>query len=413
MAALPLKDQLKEKDREIALLRAINRTVLEIPDLNPLLQKFCQVIAEQLKADAVLIYLFDESREDLVLQGSLKAHPNEIGHVRLKPGEGITGWVASHRKVVTLPKNASDDSRFKFFNALPEDTYEAFLSVPIMLKKEVVGVVNVQHRKSHTHSVSELSMIETIADEIANALSHAHLLHQTQKKTRQIETLTKMSQTIVQGAYLREILQLIVSMTAEMMGSKICSLMLLDEKGKELRIEATQSLSDAYRNKPPIPVNGSVSGRAILQRHSISVPDVTRDPQYTYPDLAKKETLKSLLVVPMMVKGKPIGVVNCYTSEFHAFPDEEVQLLQAVANQAGITIEHTRAMDKAVEAQEALETRKTIERAKGILMRQQSLNEETAFRLIQRQAMDRRKSMKEVAEAIILSEEIQQQKKND
>ena len=81
-----------------------------------------------------------------------------------------------------------------------------------------------------------------------------------------------------------------------------------------------------------------------------------------------------------------------------------------VGNQAAVAIEHTRALEKAIEAQEALETRKVIERAKGILMRQQGLSEESAFRLIQRQAMDRRKSMKEVAEAVILSEEIQQKK---
>src|SRR5437879_5306253 len=84
--------------------------------------------------------------------------------------------------------------------------------------------------------------------------------HQTIKKNQQIKALAKMSQSIAQGIYLREILQLIVSMTAEMMGSKICSLMLLDEKGRELKIEATQSLSEEYRSKPPVKVAGSVSG---------------------------------------------------------------------------------------------------------------------------------------------------------
>ena len=103
--------------------------------------------------------------------------------------------------------------------------------------------------------------------------------------------------------------------------------------------------------------------------------------------------------------------MNCYTTQSHDFSAEEIQLVQAVANQAAIAIEHTRAIEKAVEAQEALETRKIIERAKGILMRQQGLTEEASFRLIQRQAMDRRKSMKEVAEAVVLSEEIQRAKK--
>jgi GAF domain-containing protein len=233
------------------------------------------------------------------------------------------------------------------------------------------------------------------------------LKEKLKEKERQIETLAKMSQSIAQGAYLREILQLIVSMTAEMMGSKICSLMLLDEKGKELRIEATQSLSEEYRSKPPVQLHASVSGRAILEKRPIAVNEVTQDPQYGYPEIARKENLRSLLVVPMLAKDKPIGVLNCYTSLPHSFTEEEIHLVQAVANQAGVAIERTRAIEKAVAAEEALETRKVIERAKGILMRQKSLPEEAAFRLIQREAMDRRKTMKEIAEAVILSDELQ------
>ena len=155
-------------------------------------------------------------------------------------------------------------------------------------------------------------------------------------------------------------------MTAEMMGSKICSLMLLDEKGRQLKIEATQSLSQEYRSKPAILVSQSVSGRAILEKRPVIVEDVTQDPQFGYPDIARKEGLRSLLVIPMMNKDRPMGVLNCYGTEVRSFSTEDVQLVQAVANQAAIAIEHTRAIERALEAQEALETRKVIERAKGI-----------------------------------------------
>ncbi len=233
---------------------------------------------------------------------------------------------------------------------------------------------------------------------------------QKSKKSKDMENLARMSQTISQGVYIREILQLIVTMTAEMMGSKVCSLMLLDAKANNLNIEATQSLSEEYKTKPPVPVRASVSGRAILEKRHIIVPDVTKDPQYTYPDIARKENLRSMIVIPMMIKNKPMGVLNCYTAEVHGFTEEEIHLVQSVANQAAVAIEHTRTLEKALAAEEALESRKVVERAKGILMRQQNLAEDAAFRLIQRQAMDRRKSMKEVAEAVILSDEIHQTK---
>src|SRR5690348_514784 len=91
----------------------------------------------------------------------------------------------------------------------------------------------------------------------------------SRKKSGQIQTLAKMSQTIAQGIYIREILQLIVTMTAEMMGAKVCSLMLLDEKGRDLKIEATQSVSEEYKTKPPVPVRTSVSGRAIIEKKPV------------------------------------------------------------------------------------------------------------------------------------------------
>jgi GAF domain-containing protein len=407
---LSLKEQLKEKDRQIELLHAINRIVSQMPDLDALLQEFSDLIVEQLKADAVLIYLVENDGDVLVLRGSHKPHRQQIGQVKLNLGEGITGWVAEKQKIVAISKDASEDSRFKPFRGLPEDNFQAFLSVPVSLKGELVGVLNIHHKKAHTHESPEIQLAETIADEIAGLISQSRLSVTAKKKSQQLENLARMSQTIAQGAYLREILQLIVTMTAEMMGSNICSLMLLDEKTKELKIEATQSLSEEYRSKPPVHVRASVSGRAILEKKPVVVPDVTLDPQFGYPQIAKKENLRSLLVVPMMAKDKAIGVLNCYTSLVHTFTSDEIQLVQAVSNQAAVAIEHTRAIEKALAAEEALETRKVIERAKGILMRQQGLTEEASFRLIQRQAMDRRKTMKEVAEALILSEELQRGK---
>jgi GAF domain-containing protein len=122
-----------------------------------------------------------------------------------------------------------------------------------------------------------------------------------------------------------------------------------------------------------------------------------------YPDVAKKEGLSSLLCVPMMVKNRVVGVINSYTAQPHQFTDEDIQVLSAVANQAAVAIEHTQLMERSLAMQEALEARKVVERAKGILMKQRGLTEELAFQLLQRQSMNSRKSMREVAEAVLLA----------
>jgi len=183
--------------------------------------------------------------------------------------------------------------------------------------------------------------------------------------------------------------------------------MLLDPEREELRIAATQSLSESYRRKPNLKVGQSISGQALKERRPIAVLDVTKDPGYMYPDLARKEGLCSLLSVPMLVKDKPIGVINSYTSHEHLFSAEEIKVLQAVASQAAIAIENTTLMEKSFEMQEALEVRKLVERAKGLLMRSKQISEEEAFRIMQRQSMDTRRSMREIAEAILLAGELE------
>ena len=109
----------------------------------------------------------------------------------------------------------------------------------------------------------------------------------------------------------------------------------------------------------------------------------------------------------MLVKDKPIGVINSYTSHEHLFSTEEIKVLQAVASQAAIAIENTTLMEKSFEMQEALEVRKLVERAKGLLMRSKQISEEEAFRIMQRQSMDTRRSMREIAEAILLAGELE------
>ena len=134
--------------------------------------------------------------------------------------------------------------------------------------------------------------------------------------------------------------------------------MLVDESKGELKIAATQSLSQAYRRKPSLQIGKSISGRAVKERTPLMVQDVTKERGYYYQDLAKSEGLVSMLSVPMMSKEKVIGVINTYTSKRHAFTPEEIKILQAIANQAAVAIEHTRLLDKSFEMQEALMVRK-------------------------------------------------------
>jgi signal transduction protein with GAF and PtsI domain len=221
---------------------------------------------------------------------------------------------------------------------------------------------------------------------------------------KHIEAISKVSSSITSNLYLEDILKLIVTVTAEIMDSKICSLMLVDAKTSRLMLKATQSMSEAYNRKPPLKIGEGIAGKVALENKPMAVFDISEEPEYVSKDIAAKVGLQSLLSVPLSVKGKVIGVLNNYTSHPHRFTKYEIDIMTTVANQAAIVIENAELMLKTKVIQDELESRKAIERAKGIIMRQQALSEEEAFRKIQKQSMDMRKSMREIAEAIILIE---------
>lgn len=392
--------------QEFRVLRQIIETVNSTLDLQAVLQKIVQLVSQVTDADACLLYLLEESTQTLVLQASRPAHPKSVGRIALHVGEGLTGWVAQHRKPVVIERQASEDPRFKPFRQLPEDRFEAFLSVPITIRDRLVGAITVQHREPRRHRRETVALAQIIGRLVGGAIANARLYQDASRRRRGLETLAQVSEAVISSRYLDEVLQLIVTVTAELMGSNICSLMLLDEAKQVLVIKATQALSPAYRHKPPIKVGQSISGRVVQARKPVSVLDVTKDSSYMYPDLAKREGLRSLLSVPMVMQGRVIGVINCYTSQAHRFSEEETRVLSTIANQAASAIERTRLIDEAVGAREALETRKLVEQAKGALMAEGGLTEAQAFRLLQRQSMEKRKSMRQIAEAIILAGEL-------
>ncbi|MDD5195710.1 MAG: GAF and ANTAR domain-containing protein [Candidatus Omnitrophica bacterium] len=221
-----------------------------------------------------------------------------------------------------------------------------------------------------------------------------------------LSALSKISKAITSDLYLEDVLKLIVTLAASVMNAKICSLWLLDEKKQSLRIRATQAMSKEYLKERTLKMGEGIVGLVAKDKKPIAIRDVALEESYKEKMLAKKEGLVSMLSVPMLVKNKLIGVVNLYTTKPYDFTSSDIDLLSTIADQAAVAIENTELMVKTKVIQEELEARKKIEKAKGILMKDKRVSEEEAYSLIRKSSMNKRLSMKEVAEAIILSQEI-------
>jgi len=166
-------------------------------------------------------------------------------------------------------------------------------------------------------------------------------------------------------------------------------------------------MSEEYLKERSLRLGEGVVGYVAQENRPMMIYNVLKEPRYKEKELARKEGLVSLLSVPMCVKDKVIGVINCYTSSPHKFTKSEIEVLTTVASQAAIAIENAGLIMKAKIIEDELISRKLVERAKGILMKEQHLSEEEAFRILQKKSMDLRKSMREIAEAVILANQIQ------
>lgn len=196
----------KRKDQELSVLYHITEAVATL-ELDKILHEIVNVATKLTKADSCLVYLLDHRTDTLILRASKNPHQKILGQIKMKLGEGITGWVAREKKVVVIPKDAANDSRFKFFADLPEDRYEAFLSAPILNTHGVVGVINIQHKKPHKYSENEITLLSAVGKIVGGAVENARLVEESLALKEALETrkiLEKAKGILMRSANLSE-----------------------------------------------------------------------------------------------------------------------------------------------------------------------------------------------------------------
>src|SRR3989338_1794174 len=173
-----MKQNITALKKELNFLYRIAQSVHSL-QLDELLEEIVKIANQVTKSDSCLIYIFDREKQTLVLRASKNPHKDLLQRVTMKLGEGITGWVAKEKKPVAIGEGAAKDPRFKFFRSLPEDRFEAFLSVPIINKIGIVGVINVQHKKKHEHTDMEINLLSAIGKLVGGAVENALLIEES------------------------------------------------------------------------------------------------------------------------------------------------------------------------------------------------------------------------------------------
>ena len=224
-----------------------------------------------------------------------------------------------------------------------------------------------------------------------------------------IKALMDISQAVTSDLFLEDVFKLIVMVVAKVTEVDICSLWLVDEDSNppKIRLKATQAIEPEYVIDRSLNLDEGVVGHVATTQQPLIIADVLQCEMFKEKEMARKLGLVSMVGVPLHgKKDKIIGVLNCFTSTPHQFSRTDLNLLTTVANQAAVAIRNTELIVKTKIIEEELKARKKIERAKEIIMERQSLNGDEAYKWIRKRSMDSRKTLLEVAEAILLSNEL-------
>ena len=177
---------LVDESTEVDLLHDIASRITAADSLHDVLGRVLEFVSWISKFDSCFIYALEAN--ELVLRASRNSHSEVLGRLRLPLGQGITGWVAQHQRPVTVERNAFDDPRLQTFHQLPEDRFEAFLSVPILSRGKVVGVINVQQREPYVFSQREIRLIATAGFLVGAEIELARLENANSQLCEQLNT---------------------------------------------------------------------------------------------------------------------------------------------------------------------------------------------------------------------------------
>lgn len=291
-------------------------------------------------ADAADILLTTQGR-NLVLRASTIA-PEYVGRLRLGRGVGITGQVCVTGKTVVIRRNFGHHPHFAKYPGYDERGFESAIVQPMTAGGEPRGVLMLRRNTEWRAGKRELKRIERLALAAWDAYNGYRAAYLAGTRINRLGALSEVTSIISRSPYLEEILQLLVNMTAQQFGYKVCTVRLLDESNQELVLRATQATMKAYQRKRAIKLGESIAGRAIVEKRSLVVPDVQLEEEYIGHDLAEEQGLRSMICVPLLIQERPVGVLTCYTADLHYFGEDEIAALETIAKQAAVSIEHAK-----------------------------------------------------------------------
>jgi signal transduction histidine kinase len=340
--------KLKLTPERMSLLYQVSNVIHSTLDSQEALQLIVSEAVRVMHASSGSLVLINPTTNFLEIHAAQNL--SSVAHkLKLRVGEGITGWVARHGK----PARVGDVTQDKRYVSVRRDV-RSELAVPLEVQGEVRGVINVDSDRVDAFSADDQELLQELGLQAAKVIHNTWLYEQLRLKVRLIESLSSVSRTINSTLNLDEALRAVTREGCELMRARMCSLMLLDETREWLDLRASHGADDAYLNKPRLGVAESLLGVVVRRKKALQVANVQADSRYQNVELARRENLVSLLSVPLVFAGQTIGTLSVYTARPYNFSNEEIRILSALAELSAIAIEKARLYERIVDVEEQL-----------------------------------------------------------
>lgn len=340
--------ELKERYERLSLLHQVGNVLHSTLDAQEALSLIVQEAVRITKASSGSVVLVNPTSGFLEIHAS-QGLPLHAAELRLRLGEGITGWVARAGKPACVGDVTQDP---RYVTLRPEVRSE--LAVPLEVNGEVRGVLNVDSERVAAFGSGDEELLVALAAQAARAILNTWLFEQLRLKARLLESLANVSRTINSTLNLDEALNVITREASGLMQAKVCSLMMLDDTQAWLDLRASYGAGQSYLQKPRLSVGESLVGTVVRRKKPVTIENVQVSSRYQNLEVARREGLVSLLSVPLLFSGEAKGVLNVYKAQVHAYSNDEIRILSAFAELSAIAIEKARLYERLVDVEEQL-----------------------------------------------------------
>lgn len=340
--------ELKRSYERLHLLYQVNNVIHSTLEPQRALELIIGEAVRIMRATSGSIVLINPTNGFLEIEAAVGL-PAEGKALRLKVGEGLTGWVARHGKPARVG-DVSKDPRY----VMAKQNVRSELAVPLEVGGMIRGVLNVDSDRLDAFSGADEKLLRDLAVPAAQVIQNTWLYEQIRQKARLFEALVNVSKTINSTVNLGDVLNVITREACHLMNGKLCSLLMLDPAREWLELRSSFGAGEAYINKARLAVEDSFLGTVVRRKKPLQLENVQLSTRYQHIEVARQEGLISLLSVPLIFAGACTGTLNVYTAQQHSFSNEEVRILAALAEFSGIAIEKARLYERIVDIEEQL-----------------------------------------------------------